>query len=171
MCPFARHSHLQPRLCILAILHVSSSGSYGSLSFTVWRGCHVWFDHVLSQFDPDFGLTCNRQGTDVCVWQTSTFALFTSDSKACLLHISSKCVPLQDIHFCSLGYVYWTILVDDKIVYPALLHTTLRLNNLGRWLKLCHASESSQIHGRHELLLSPKTNNHGGTLNPSLLHV
>src|SRR5512135_1338090 len=66
VCPFTRHSHLQPRLCILAILHVSHIDSCGSLSFTVLRGCHVWSGHVLSQFAPDSCLTCNRQGTCVC---------------------------------------------------------------------------------------------------------
>jgi hypothetical protein len=42
---FARHSHLQPRLCLLAILHVSHNDSCGSLSFTVLRGYPGYKNH------------------------------------------------------------------------------------------------------------------------------
>jgi hypothetical protein len=36
--------------------------------------------------------------------------------KACMLHISFRCVPLQDIHIYSLGYVYWQFFMSLTVI-------------------------------------------------------
>jgi hypothetical protein len=33
-----------------------------------------------------------------------------------MLHISFRCVPLQDIHICSLGYVYWQFFMSLTVI-------------------------------------------------------
>jgi hypothetical protein len=90
----------------------------------------LFWEYVLyrvAMFYPSLLLTLvlHVTGKDqVCVWETSTFALFTSNPKGYLLHLSFRCVPLQDIHICSLGYVYWqffmSLTVTLAVRYPLL---------------------------------------------------
>jgi hypothetical protein len=60
----------------------------------------------------------------VFVYETSSFALFTSDPKACMLHTSLGWIPLQDIQICSLGYVFFqffmSLTVSLVLLYPLL---------------------------------------------------
>ena len=120
MCPFARHSHLQPRLCILAILHVSNSASCGSLlSCTVLRGCPDYSSIVLSKFDPDSGFTHNWQGTGVC----------ERDINFCTVYFwPDSIVYLANVHV-------WNK-VACKTSWQLWVHPFARLSFLQPWLVL-----------------------------------
>ena len=98
-----------------------SVASFEGVTLQVWdiNYCPVYFWPELSSSSR----ACLLQVLVVSLCNTFIFADLTCP-KACMVHTSFGCVPLPDIHICSLDYVYWQFFMSLTLIL--VVHYPLR---------------------------------------------